>query len=175
VVRIVAGSLGGRKLGVRIPAGVRPTTERLREALFSILASRVSPETMSWLDLFGGSGAIGFEALSRGVPRVVYNDHNLTLVNQVRKEAVALGVDARMTCYALEALQCLERLRDDAFGIIFLDPPYGYLGFEELGGRLPPARFVVVESTSEVTLGPRWEAKWWRRYGDTRLGLFEKA
>lgn len=131
-------------------------------------------ETMSWLDLFGGSGAIGFEALSRGAPRVVYNDHNQSLVNQVKKEALALGVEARMTCYAFEAIQCLERLGDESFGIIFLDPPYRYTGFEELGARLPPARFVVVESTSEVTLGTRWKAKWWRRYGDTRLGLFER-
>jgi 16S rRNA (guanine966-N2)-methyltransferase len=175
MVRIVAGTLKGRKLRVRVPEGVRPTTERLREALFSILTSMVSLETMSWLDLFGGSGAIGFEALSRGAPRVVYNDHNSGLVAQVRREATALGVENRMQCLSLDAQQCLECLRDTEFGIVFLDPPYRYEAFEELGQRLPAARYVVIESTSEVGLGPRWQMMWWRRYGDTRLGLFEQV
>ncbi|WP_298386884.1 RsmD family RNA methyltransferase [Ferrimicrobium sp.] len=174
-MRIVAGTLRGRKIGVRIPAGVRPTTERLREALFSTLASRLSFDTMTWLDLFGGTGAIGFEALSRGAPEVVYNDRNGDLAAQVRREASRLGVTPRMNILTLEAFQCVDRLQNTEFGIIFLDPPYRYAAFEELGQRLPPARYVVVESTSEVTLGSRWVARWWRRYGDTRLGLFEQV
>ncbi|WP_298341501.1 RsmD family RNA methyltransferase [Ferrimicrobium sp.] len=173
MVRIVAGTLGGRRLKLRVPAGVRPTTERLREALFSILESMMALEGTSWLDLFGGSGAVGFEAISRGASSVVYNDCNASLADQVRKQALVLGITDRMRWHAVEALGCLDRLRDDEFTIVFLDPPYRYTGFEELGRRLPSARFVVVESTSEVTLGPRWRVCWWRRYGDTRLGLFE--
>ncbi|WP_298211118.1 RsmD family RNA methyltransferase [Ferrimicrobium sp.] len=174
-MRIVAGTLGGRRLNLRVPAGVRPTTERLREALFSILESKIGLQGSTWLDLFGGSGAIGFEAISRGASSVVYNDVNVGLANQVRREALVLGVADRMSFHTFEATQYLDRIQADEFEFIFLDPPYRYSGFQELGQRLPSARFVVVESTSEVTLGPRWKARWWRRFGDTRLGLFEPA
>ncbi len=119
--RITGGSLGSRKL--RSPKGlhVRPTPGRVKESLFSILRDRL--EGARVLDLFAGTGAIGFEAASRGAARVVSVEASREVAHAIEGAAKTLGVDAVVTVFPAPAERALYRL-EGPFDIVYLDPPY---------------------------------------------------
>jgi 16S rRNA (guanine966-N2)-methyltransferase len=119
--RITGGSLGSRKL--RSPKGthVRPTPGRVKESLFSILAHRL--EGARVLDLFAGTGAIGFEAASRGASRVVSVEGNREIANAIEEAAKNLAVDDVVAVFQAPAERALYRL-EGPFDIVYLDPPY---------------------------------------------------
>jgi 16S rRNA (guanine966-N2)-methyltransferase len=169
-VRVVAGTLGGRTL--RAPKGseTRPTSDRVREALFSILASVDGARV---LDLFAGSGALGIEALSRGAAEATFVDSAAAAVAAVRDNLGALGLQAEvLRMPALRALACTP-VADRQYDLVFLDPPYrmaSSLG-PQLSTALPPilaqgAR-VVVESDRRAPLGLDMTLLRERQYGDT--------
>jgi 16S rRNA (guanine966-N2)-methyltransferase len=169
-VRVVAGTLGGRTL--RAPKGseTRPTSDRVREALFSILASVDGARV---LDLFAGSGALGIEALSRGAAEATFVDSAAAAVAAVRDNLVELGLQAEvLRMPALRALSCTP-VADRQYDLVFLDPPYrmaSSLG-PQLSTALPPilaqgAR-VVVESDRRAPLGLDMTLLRERQYGDT--------
>jgi 16S rRNA (guanine966-N2)-methyltransferase len=169
-VRVVAGTLGGRTL--RAPKGsqTRPTSDRVREALFSILASVDGNRV---LDLFAGSGALGIEALSRGAAEATFVDSAAAAVAAVRHNLVELGLNAEvLRMPALRALACTP-VADRQYDLIFLDPPYrmaSSLG-PQLSTALPPilaqgAR-VVVESDRRAPLDLDMTLLRERQYGDT--------
>jgi 16S rRNA (guanine(966)-N(2))-methyltransferase RsmD len=127
MIRIIAGKLKGRK--IRVPQGrsVRPTAERVREALFSILGDRVSGARV--LDAYSGSGALGFEALSRGAERVVFLEADRSVARLVEENAATLGISARCTIHPTEAAAWLSSGREERpFDLILADPPYGAEG-----------------------------------------------
>jgi len=119
--RISSGSLGSRKL--RSPKGmqVRPTPGRVKESLFSILADRVDGATV--LDLFAGTGAIGFEAASRGARRVVSVEAHRETATAISEAAKELGVDKTVEVVAAPAERALYRV-SGPFDLVYLDPPY---------------------------------------------------
>jgi 16S rRNA (guanine966-N2)-methyltransferase len=169
-MRVVAGTFGGRTL--RAPNGTqtRPTSDRVREALFSILASVDGTHV---LDLFAGSGALGIEALSRGAAEATFVDSSAAAVAAVRHNLVELGLDAEvLRMPALRALACTP-VADRQYDLIFLDPPYrmaSSLG-PQLSTALPPilaqgAR-VVVESDRRAPLDLDMTLLRERQYGDT--------
>jgi 16S rRNA (guanine966-N2)-methyltransferase len=169
-MRVVAGTFGGRTL--RAPKGTqtRPTSDRVREALFSILASVDGTHV---LDLFAGSGALGIEALSRGAAEATFVDSSAAAVAAVRHNLVELGLDAEvLRMPALRALACTP-VADRQYDLIFLDPPYrmaSSLG-PQLSTALPPilaqgAR-VVVESDRRAPLDLDMTLLRERQYGDT--------
>ena len=178
-MRVVAGTLGGRPL--RAPKGTetRPTSDRVREALFSILAS---VDGLRVLDLFAGSGALGIEALSRGAASVTFVDSAAAAVAAVRANLQQLGLDhlgqraevIRMP--ALRALACTP-VAARQYELVFLDPPYrmaSSLG-PELSSALPPvlapgAR-VVAESDRRAPLVLDLPLLRERQYGDTLIRL----
>jgi 16S rRNA (guanine966-N2)-methyltransferase len=179
-VRIVAGSLGGRVL--RAPAGAhtRPTSERVREALFSILGPPPSPYGGQVLDLFAGSGALGIEALSRGAARAVFIDKARPALDTLRRNLAELGVTDRSETILGDGVAYLGRPAVGPFRWVFIDPPYR----TELAARalaaLPRSALtadavVVVEhdrrnSPAEV-YGDLLRTDS-RRYGDTCLSLY---
>jgi 16S rRNA (guanine966-N2)-methyltransferase len=180
-VRIVAGSLGGRVL--RAPAGAhtRPTSERAREALFSILGPPPpSPDGGQVLDLFAGSGALGIEALSRGAARAVFIDKARPALDTLRRNLAELGVTDRSETILGDGVAYLGRPAVGPFRWVFIDPPYR----TELAARalaaLPRSALtadavVVVEhdrrnSPAEV-YGDLLRTDS-RRYGDTCLSLY---
>jgi 16S rRNA (guanine966-N2)-methyltransferase len=179
-VRIVAGSLGGRVL--RAPAGAhtRPTSERVREALFSILGPPPSPDGGQVLDLFAGSGALGIEALSRGAARAVFIDKARPALDTLRRNLAELGVADRSETILGDGVAYLGRPAVGPFRWVFIDPPYR----TELAARalaaLPRSALtadavVVVEhdrrnSPAEV-YGDLLRTDS-RRYGDTCLSLY---
>jgi len=174
-VRVVAGRFGGR--GLLAPRGraTRPTSDRVRGALFSIL---VSVEGARVLDLFAGSGALAIEALSRGAADAVFVDSSAAAVAAIRRNLSAVEVDAEVRRQS--ALSYLGAARRDArlYDLVFLDPPYRHastLGQElsaALGPVLAPGARVVTESDRraplELDLGLRDE----RRYGDTVIRIY---
>jgi len=124
-MRIVSGWLGGRTLRAPPGASTRPTSERVREAIFSILGE-VPPDT-DVLDLFAGSGAMGLEALSRGATGVTFVDSARPALQVLRANLTELGVGAEARVVAGDAVTWLRRLPDPTaqrWRWVFIDPPY---------------------------------------------------
>ncbi len=174
-MRVVAGLYGGRALVAPRGQETRPTSDRVREALFSILGA---VDGVSVLDLFAGSGALGIEALSRGAGKAVFVDVSAAAVAAIRRNLAALGIDAEVR--RQRALSFLETARTSGrqYDLVFLDPPYRHA--EALGGKLgtalapvlTPAARVVAESDRRVPLelGARLLDE--RRYGDTLIRIY---
>ena len=119
-MRIIAGKWRGRSLEAPAGRDTRPTADRVREALFSMLASRLgSFEDLRVADLFAGSGALGFEALSRGAAHATFVESNASAAAAIRRNADKLGASVQVI-----AGSALSLPRCEAFDLIFADPPY---------------------------------------------------
>jgi len=130
-MRIIAGELRGRRIAAPEGRTTRPTPDRVREALFSALESRLggpgSLEGLRVLDLFAGSGALGIEALSRGAARVTFVERDRHALSALQQNLKSLGVEAQTRVLAEDAERALDRLAGggERFDVAFLDPPYG--------------------------------------------------
>jgi 16S rRNA (guanine966-N2)-methyltransferase len=175
-MRIVAGEFKGRRL--RVPSGMstRPTADRVREALFSILGPLDGERV---LDLFAGSGALGIEALSRGAGEALFVDSDPRAVAAIRRNLDAIGSDAEVR--RRDALAYLHDASERPFDLVFLDPPYS--SALELAGplseRLPAvlskdAR-IVSESDKRNPLELSLPLADERVYGDTRIAIHSAA
>jgi 16S rRNA (guanine(966)-N(2))-methyltransferase RsmD len=173
-VRIVAGTLGGRPL--RAPRGrdTRPTSDRVREAVFSILGPI---DGLTVLDLFAGSGALAFEALSRGAVEATLIDVSADAIASISRNMLTLGVGAEV--HRMPARAFLERAsgRGRQYDLVFVDPPYrqaSTLG-PELSAALPavlaPGARVVAESDRRAPLNLELPLLTERRYGDTQISI----
>jgi len=176
-MRVIAGRLGGRRL--KAPSGTvtRPTSDRVREALFSMLGN---VEGASVLDMFAGTGALGIEALSRGASGVVFVERHAGAVRALRDNLRALEIEPAQTdvrrADALTALRS-ARAREETYDLVFIDPPYRRahdLG-PELSAVMPsllrPAARVVVESDRRAPLELGMQIEQERRYGDTSIRI----
>ena len=122
LVRIIAGEHRGRRLSFVPAAGLRPTPDRVRETLFNWLRDDVP--NARCLDLFAGSGALGFEALSRGAAHVTAVERHRAVAQKLRDNAALLGLEARMTVVQADAMALLDRDPTVPFDIVFIDPPF---------------------------------------------------
>ena len=159
-VRIIAGEWRGRLVDFPQAEGLRPTPDRVRETLFNWLGQTLDGKTC--LDLFAGSGALGFEALSRGARRVVMAEQNPQVLKSLRENARKLGAD-RLDLVAGDGLKTLSR-EGEAFDVIFLDPPFHHgilpLLLPLLSDRLAPDGLVYAETEQALEPGEGWEV--WR-------------
>ena len=123
-MRIISGIAKGRRLQVPATNEVRPTTDRVREALFSHLGDRVRDGII--LDLFAGSGALGLESLSRGAAAVSFIEKSRTVFGCLSQNVSNLGFGQRCSCHLSDAMKWLKehRHRLPQYDLIFLDPPY---------------------------------------------------
>jgi 16S rRNA (guanine(966)-N(2))-methyltransferase RsmD len=121
-LRIVAGDLKGRRLASPTWAGLRPTSDRLRETLFNILGQTC--DGASVLDAFAGTGAVGIEALSRGAAHVMFVDHDPRALALIRQNLDRCGVTDRYTIQRMDLARSGLPVFPAAFDLIFLDPPY---------------------------------------------------
>ena len=135
-MRIVGGRLRGRKFSAPKGLATRPTQERVREALFNICQQVI--EDVSFLDLFAGSGAVAFEALSRGAKEAVLVDKSRLAQKAILKNAVDLGLKERISFFFGEAKSWVERfsMQKREFGLIYLDPPYSTSAEDSFGLEL---------------------------------------
>jgi 16S rRNA (guanine966-N2)-methyltransferase len=165
-MRVVAGSAGGRRL--QAPAGrrLRPTSERVREAVFSSLGSIDALEGAVVLDLFAGTGALGIEALSRGASAATFVDADPMALAAIRANLAATGLGGGTVVQA-DALRFVSE-PVGPFDLALVDPPYSFTAWAELLERLPAA-LAVLESRRRVEPGEGWEVARRARYGDTAV------
>jgi 16S rRNA (guanine966-N2)-methyltransferase len=178
-VRVIGGRLGGRSLVAPRGRATRPTPDRVREALFSILGP---VDELRVLDLFAGSGALGIEALSRGAAQVTLIDSSHAAIDAIRRNLRALQVQAEVRRQSASSF--LREARDDdrQYDLVFLDPPYGHA--TRLGPPLSIALVPVLASGARIVsesdrrapleLTPMIPSDE-RRYGDTLIRIYEHA
>jgi 16S rRNA (guanine966-N2)-methyltransferase len=175
-VRVIAGEWRGRRLQAPAGSSTRPTADRIREALFSILAGRVTDARV--LDLYAGSGALGIEALSRGASEATFVDSDPAAIRVVRANLAALDAEAQVR--RSDARRFLDGASAAArqYDLVFLDPPYrlaGGLG-DALTAALPavlaPDATVVAESDRRAPLELGLPLIDERRYGDTLIRIY---
>jgi 16S rRNA (guanine966-N2)-methyltransferase len=176
-VRVIAGELGGRRLAAPSGQRTRPTSDRVREALFAMLGP-LQGETV--LDLFAGSGALGIEALSRGAARAVFVEREPAAARVLARNLDALGIaPERAELRRVDVLVALRRARAGAetYDLVFIDPPYrlaqqwGAQLAEALPAILAPGARVVAESDRRAQLDLGLPASTERRYGDTSITI----
>jgi 16S rRNA (guanine966-N2)-methyltransferase len=178
-MRIVGGALRGRVLKTPKTQSVRPTSDRLRESIFDILHHAyddpVSGATV--VDVFAGTGALGFEALSRGAARALFVDDGAEARALLRANVETLGLGGVTRVFRRDATKLGAAPAGETFSLAFLDPPYGK-GLADLalaglvaGGWLAPGALLVIEedASAQMTLPAALETLDQRRYGDTQI------
>ncbi len=183
-MRIVGGSLRGRVLKAPQSQSIRPTSDRLRELIFDILAHAYGdPITgANVVDLFAGTGALGIEALSRGAARVLFVDDGTQARALLRANIEAMGLGGLTRVFRRDATKLGLAPPGEVFSLAFLDPPYGRglasraLASLVSGGWLAPDALVVIEEAAdaEVDLPDGLIEQETRRYGDTKIIIARK-
>jgi 16S rRNA (guanine966-N2)-methyltransferase len=171
-LRIIAGEFRGRRIPVPDRPDLRPTPDRVRETLFNGLGQRL--DGLACLDLFAGSGALGFEAASRGAARVVMVEQDRAACASLRKSLDLLGA-RQVELVFDDAFAFLERTRE-RFHVVFLDPPFrqnaAAAALERLPRSLVPGARVYVES-AEAVERPGWRELKRARAGQVSYQLLE--
>lgn len=179
-MRVVGGALRGRLFGKHVPKGTRPTSDRVREALASILLSRDAIESRLILDLFAGTGALSFEALSRGATSSVLVERDRAAARAIRRSAEALGLQDRCRVAARDIADAETQrhlARQGPFDLIFCDPPYAEIeaahdslkSLQNIGAFSSEAVLVIECAKADAE---RFPGKAYR-YGDTSIVLCE--
>lgn len=176
MMRVVAGQARGRLL--RAPAGreTRPTTDRVREALFSVLGSLGGVDGAAVLDLFAGSGALGIEAASRGAAAVTFVDRDRAAIDCINANLGVLEPGSVATAVVqADVLRWLAR-EASGFDLVLADPPYAWSEWAELL-RLLEGRvtLLVAETGGEWDPGPGWETMTVKRYGGTVVSVVQQV
>ncbi len=180
-MRIIAGRFKGTRLSGPRGDAVRPTTDRVREALFSALGDRV--QGCAVLDLFAGTGAFGLEAVSRGAESALFVEKDRRTAAGLAKTIQRLGIEDRVSILIMDAIRAIKVAagRNERFGIVFLDPPYGkgrlsrVLTAPEFRKILEPDGLIIVEREqgSECPNGlESTDKQFSRRYGSTLIEIF---
>ena len=176
-MRVIAGRFGGRRLAAPTGRDVRPTADRVREALFSILGPL---DGGAVLDLYAGTGALGIEALSRGAGRAVFVEHDGWAATSLQANLDALGLappEAELRRADVLAALRDARERGETYDLVLCDPPYrlaaelGQSLSEALRPLLAAGAMVVTESDRRVPLDLDLSPPDERRYGDTLIRI----
>ena len=179
-MRVIAGALGGRRLVAPRGMETRPTSERVREALFSALGPLSGA---SVLDLYAGTGALGIEALSRGASRAVFVESDRAALAALRENLGALDLAGRSVVIAKPVARAAQAIASHGpFDLLLIDPPYAeasnaiahVVGLAALIG--PGSRIVLEHATRSPPETPsEWSQERTRRYGDTSLSFYRLA
>jgi len=165
-MRVIAGQYRSRPLTAPRGWRTRPTSDRLRETLFNILAPRIA--SARFADLYAGTGAVGIEALSRGAAHVWFAEKAAPAVAAIRANLNALSIVTGYTLEARGAVPLLEQLTrtGEPLDIVFLDPPWeaaaeyaatlGLLGSDRAGTLLAPGALIVAEHSSRTPLADQY-------------------
>ena len=168
-MRVVSGDLGGRKLVTPDGDDTRPTSERVREAIFNSLFSLDAIDGARVLDAFAGSGALGIEALSRGASHATFVETGRDALAALRENLETLQLGDVSQVVPGDALAHLERATHEAGAgaLVLLDPPYGFDAWDALLASVPEDAVVVIESDREVAIPVSWVVHRVKHYGST--------
>jgi 16S rRNA (guanine966-N2)-methyltransferase len=171
-VRIVAGTARGRR--ITAPAGLdtRPTTDRVREAVFNSLESLGAVRDATVVDLFAGSGALGLEALSRGAAHVTFVEREPRARRAIEANLHTLGFADRATVVSGDAVAHVSA--SGPADLVLCDPPYAFDRWDELLAA-SPAPLVVCESDRSVDAPDGWELVRGKRYGATVVTILSRT
>lgn len=169
-MRVVAGELGGRKLVSPDGTSTRPTTDRVREAVFNALGSAGILDGALVADLFAGTGAVGIEALSRGAAHCTFVERDRTALRALDDNVATLALDARARIVRSDAITAASALDVD---IVFADPPYDFTAWDRLIASIR-APFVVAESGRALDAQPGWTITRSKRYGRTWVSFLDR-
>lgn len=178
-MRIITGLLKGRKINIPKTLSVRPTTDRVKEGLFSVIESYRFIPDCTVLDLFAGSGNLGFEALSRGAQRVLFIDHNRANIKHIQKQANVFELPDQVRSITLDVKRFLEGPPAPA-DIIFSDPPYKYPYIEATveiilaEGWLKPAGWLILEHSKFLDFSNHPNLLQVKKFGRTYVSFFSE-
>ncbi|WP_430912394.1 16S rRNA (guanine(966)-N(2))-methyltransferase RsmD [Methylobacterium sp. sgz302541] len=184
-MRIVGGALKGRRLAGPRTDAIRPTSDRLREALFNVLAHAYADavDGARVLDLFAGTGALSFEAISRGAAYALLVDEGSEARALIRENIEALGLEGATRLFRRDAGKLGASGPSGRFDLVFCDPPYGRdlapraLVSAAAGGWLSPDALVIVEeaASAALVLPPAFSELERRSYGETVVAIARYA
>ena len=173
-IRIIAGAYRGRRIAVPELADLRPTPDRVRETLFNWLGQNLDGRRC--LDLFAGSGALGFEAASRGASRVVMVESAIAVMKVLRQTRELIGA-TQVDLVLADAFDFLKKT-SETFDVVFLDPPFRQNALpallEGLPARLAPAARVYLEAPAPFEPGASWRELKRSRAGQVSYQLLER-
>jgi 16S rRNA (guanine966-N2)-methyltransferase len=170
-MRVVAGDLGGRRLVGPAGTATRPTTDRVREAIFNSLTSGGLIEGALVADLFAGSGAVGIEALSRGAERCTFVERDRTALRALDQNLDALDLRDRSRVITADVMAVASSIDAD---IVFADPPYDFDAWPSLLALIA-ADIVIAESGRAIDTVDGWEHRRSKRYGRTTVTTLERS
>jgi 16S rRNA (guanine966-N2)-methyltransferase len=181
-MRVISGSARGRQLKAVPGTGTRPTTDKVKEAIFSMIGPYF--EGGQVLDLFAGTGGLSIEALSRGMDKAVLTDIDKKSIDTIKHNLQATGFMDQAGIYCADARRALKALtkRDARFDLVFLDPPYRIKIAQDLLEQLdqlnllnPFATIVVEHDTEDAYHDPIGRLQWVRRaeYGTTTITIYK--
>jgi 16S rRNA (guanine(966)-N(2))-methyltransferase RsmD len=178
-VRVIAGRFKGRRLRSPTWPGLRPTSDKLRETLFNIIAPRIAASR--FLDGYAGTGAVGIEALSRGAAHVTFIEQDRRALHLIRENLAGCGVEADYTIESGDVPGVLRGAQTRAFDLIWLDPPYDLTNVAGLldaaAGVLDPAGLLIYEHATrrEPDVPPSLARVRDVKSGDSTLTFLERG
>lgn len=180
-MRIIAGKYRGSKLNTLDGLKTRPTLDATKEAIFSSLGGYIPGFVV--LDIFGGSGALSLESLSRGAEKAYIIDNNIDAINIIKKNTKNLGVEKQMHIYHGTYQTVLEKLKHKKFDVVFLDPPFRMKVIDELmeylikNDMVEVGGYVMAEYPMEDVVNKSYDGyrvKLCRRYSSSEILIFER-
>ena len=166
----MSGSARGRRLKTPKNASIRPTSDRVREAVFNMLESRGLVRHAAVVDLFAGTGALGIEALSRGAGSAVFVDNDRAAIELVRSNLEITGLGDGATVVCEDVVKFLNRGGALAATVVFADPPYAFDRWDDVFGAVADS-LVVAETDRDLTLPDAWMVESSKRHGSTVVTL----
>jgi 16S rRNA (guanine966-N2)-methyltransferase len=171
-VRVIGGEARGRRLKVPPVPGLRPSSDRVREAIFDILESRALVEGARFVDLFAGSGALGIEALSRGADAVTFVESDRRAIAAIQENLEITRLSGpRGRAVRADALAWAASHGHEAADVVIADPPYEFEDWPALLETLSGAATVLLEHRKEVEVGGGFDVLRRYRYGGTLVTL----
>lgn len=179
-MRIITGLLKGRTIDTPQNADVRPTTDRVKEGLFSVIESRRFIQNRTVLDLFAGTGNLGFEALSRGAEKAVFVDHDYVNIKNIDKMARLFEMENQVNTVKLDVVHFLEGPAVP-YDLVFADPPYVYRDVEKIAetvienGWLKEDGWLVLEHNKHHDFSKHSHFLFNKKYGRTFVSFLQGA
>ncbi len=176
-MHIIAGELKSRIIKTHKSQKVRPTTGRVRQTLFDLLSTRFCFEGARCLDLFAGSGILGFEAISRGAERVTFIDSSALTVKTILSSASSLSVSERVAVLKMNALSFLIQTTD-VYDLIFCDPPYAFKEDQLIIDRILDRKllsengYFILEHPKSKSFENHQNCEFTKQFGTTSLSFF---